>query len=381
VAKYTSQLSRIAVLAALVAVACSDDDETTEPDQTGGKAASGGATTGGSSPTGGSKSAGGSTSMGGDAAAGEPALGGSGGAESGIGGDAGSDAPEPGADFPPTSTAKAVTEWLDEGHYLDWACEEEKTVKDDGAAAIHVHGASSRVCSNILLATARGGDRFPRGSASVKEVYDADDNLLARMVAAKVSENSDAGDGWFWSDGASLAGVGADECTGCHAASGSDAEHPGAGDFVYFQVEDEPALPPTDDPALMAAWIDEGYYKDWTCEEGPTEKTGGAQAIHAHRTNRICSNARLAGSEIPDDEWPAGIASVKEVYDGDSIIGVDVYVKVRAKTDGGQGFFYYANTSTNGFGLAACASCHAAAGSDADHPGAGDFVYERQTEP
>src|SRR5688572_11337132 len=173
--KYASRCSRIAILAALVAAACSDDDETSEPNQTGGKEASGGAMTGGS------KSAGG--------------------AETGVGGDAGSEMPEPGADFPPTSTAKAVSEWLDEGHYLDWACEEENTVKDDGAAAIHVHGASSRVCSNILLATTRGGLGFPLGAASVKEVYDADDNLLARMVAAKVGANSDGGDGWFWSDG------------------------------------------------------------------------------------------------------------------------------------------------------------------------------------
>jgi hypothetical protein len=52
-------------------------------------------------------------------------------------------------------------------------------------------------------------------------VYDADDKLLARMVAAKVGADSDGGDGWFWSDGSALAGVGATDCTGCHAAPGA----------------------------------------------------------------------------------------------------------------------------------------------------------------
>jgi hypothetical protein len=229
------------------------------------------------------------------------------------------------------------------------------------------------------LATTRGGDGFPRGVAAVKEVYDAGEELVARVVSAKVEADSDGGDGWFWSDGATLAGAGAAECKGCHAAAGSDAEHPGAGDFVYFQVQGERDLPPTADAALVAAWLQEGHYNDWTCEEEPTEKIAGAAGIHVHRVNRICTNARLSSGELPDGGWPAGVASVKETYDGDSIIGLDVYVKVGAQTAGGQGFYYYAGENAEGFGLAGCVSCHSAAGTDDDHAGAGDFVYERVT--
>jgi hypothetical protein len=389
-------LSQIVLLAAILGgagAACSDDDDSAGSDPTGGRPASGGVENQGgkSSTTGGTA---GATGKGGGAMAGGAGLGGRGpGGNAGMGGDsgdaaaagmggAGFDAPPESSDFPPTSTAAAVVDWLDQEFYLDWACEDSNTVKDDGAPAIHVHGVSSRVCSNVLLATSRSGGEFPAGVAAVKEVYDEDDQIIARMVSAKAHPDSAEGDGWFWSDGGTLAGFGRSECTGCHAASGSDADHPGAGDFVYFQVQNEAELPPTDDPASIPGWLEAGFYQSWTCEEEPTDKTAGAAAIHVHRVNRICSNARLAAlPSLPASGWPAGISSVKEVYDGDSLSSIDLYVKVNADSDEGNGFFYYGGESLTGFGFDGCVGCHSAAGADADHPGAGDFVYERMIEP
>jgi hypothetical protein len=52
--------------------------------------------------------------------------------------------------------------------------------------------------------------------------------------AAAARADSDGGNGWYWYEGESAAGFGLSACTGCDAAAGSDDDHPGAGDFVYF---------------------------------------------------------------------------------------------------------------------------------------------------
>ena len=360
-------LAALSLACSLLPISCSDDDSGSE---TGGRSGvGGGAESGGRAPAGGSTS-GGSPTMGGEAGAGP----GGGMHAAGSGGEAGAEfeGPPSSAQFPPT-TAREMEAWLDEEHYLQWACEEDATVKDFGIPAIHVHGVSSRVCSNILLATSRGGT-LPAGVASVKEVYDDSGSLLARAVAAKVRADSDEGNGWYWYEGENAAGFGLSTCTGCHAAAGSDDEHPGAGDFVYFQETDEENLPPTADREAVTAWLDAGHYESWDCEAEPTEKTSGDPAIHVHGINRVCSNPRLASATLSEGEWPAGIASVKEIYDGDTITSRDVYVKV-TQTNEGLGFFYYGGASTVGFGAPGCIGCHSAAGSDAGHPGAGDFVY------
>jgi hypothetical protein len=128
----------------------------------------------------------------------------------------------------------------------------------------------------------------------------------------------------------------------------------------------------------MAAWLAAGHFDSWSCEDEATEKSDGDPAIHVHGPNRICSNERLhTGSLV--DEWPAGVASVKELHDdGAAISGYAVYVKVAGDSAKGRSFYYYEGASTAGFGLPACIGCHSAAGTDADHPGAGDFVYERE---
>ena len=137
---------------------------------------------------------------------------------------------------PPTDT-KRVEAWLARGFYQDWVCEDEPTAKTDGAPAIHAHGGKSYVCSNELLAQTerKDGEEYPRGVASVKEILDSAGKLTLTAVAVKIADDSAGGKGWYWYEGARYSGVGVSTCTSCHSAAGSDADHPGAGDFVYFR--------------------------------------------------------------------------------------------------------------------------------------------------
>lgn len=138
----------------------------------------------------------------------------------------------------PPGNAKGMAAWLaaweEEGWESEWSCEATPTAKTDGAAAIHVHNDSdgkNRVCSNQALANAEAGSELPKGAAGVKFVGDK------IYVTVKVEADSDEGNGWYWyAPGGSPEGVGIAECTGCHAAAGSDADHPGFGDFAYFRV-------------------------------------------------------------------------------------------------------------------------------------------------
>ena len=138
--------------------------------------------------------------------------------------------------LPPTTGAAELTAWLSAGFYKDWVCEAAPTLKSNGASAIHAHGNLNRVCSNLILAaSSASADReFPEGAASVKEVYDQSGRVTAFAVSVKVAARSDGGNGWFWSEG-TAAGKGLAGCIGCHSQAGADANHPGAGDFVYFQ--------------------------------------------------------------------------------------------------------------------------------------------------
>jgi hypothetical protein len=77
--------------------------------------------------------------------------------------------------------------------------------------------------------------QWQAGVASVKELFTADGEPAGIAVAVKVASDSDEGAGWYWSEGDGVAGFGVAGCTGCHLAASSDADHPGAGDLVYFR--------------------------------------------------------------------------------------------------------------------------------------------------
>lgn len=304
-------------------------------------------------------------------------------------GDGGEGNPD-GADLdpqvPPADAAR-MAKWLDmwasEQWEKGWVCEPEPSAKTDGAGAIHVHNdanGENRVCNNARLAAARGGsEQVPKGSAALKFVGD---KIYAEV---KVSDDSDAGKNWYWyAPGGSPEGLGIDACLGCHSAAGADADHPGLGDYVYFQVQSnasefDPQVPPGESAAMavwLKTWTSEGWEREWVCEPEPTAKTAGAEAIHVHNDstgkNRVCNNQRLAASKRSGDaEVPAGSASLKFV--GDSTY---VDVKVADQSDGGKGWYWYApGGSPEGTGIEGCTGCHSAADSDALHPGLGDYVY------
>lgn len=151
--------------------------------------------------------------------------------------------------------------------------------------------------------------------------------------------------------------------------------------------------PPTTNGDDVEAWLEKGQYKSWTCEtvEHPQLK------VSPHGVNRVCSNALAASySGDVDAERPVGTASVKELYDDASkLVGYAVGVKIKAKSAGGDAWYWYervpldsaaphdkAGVVADGLGSTGaaksiCVGCHAGAGSDATHSVtmSSDFVY------
>lgn len=151
--------------------------------------------------------------------------------------------------------------------------------------------------------------------------------------------------------------------------------------------EDETQVPPVSGKEAMRAWIAAGHYKSWHCEAALHDPI----AISPHGKQRICSNDVL--SAHGDGEYPVDSAGVKELYDaaGANVVGYAVYRHVKPGTDGASWYWYEEvpadsmaphdadgivadGLGDSGQAKAICVGCHAAAGSDADHPGH-DFVY------
>lgn len=128
---------------------------------------------------------------------------------------------------------------------------------------------------------------------------------------------------------------------------------------------EEAELPPVGDAAALAAWLEGGAYRSWSCEEdahAPRPPSG-------HSPNRVCSN-RLA-SQHGAGEYPVGAASVKELFDdaGENVVGYAVARKMAAGQ--GEAWFWFeqigSNVIANGLGdtgtpKTVCARCHARAG-------------------
>ena len=141
--------------------------------------------------------------------------------------------------------------------------------------------------------------------------------------------------------------------TACTAASEPDPRS--AGDDLT-----DPELPPrgTDD---LPAWLAAGYYRAWRCE--PEAHEGRAPSPHGR--NRICNNAALHAA-AGTGPFPAGAASVKEIFDGD----VKTYAVSRKLADGAGGdtwYWYEGNAEHaygNGRGTPVCTGCHGGAARD-----------------
>jgi hypothetical protein len=130
---------------------------------------------------------------------------------------------------------------------------------------------------------------------------------------------------------------------------------------------DDPQLPArgTDD---MNAWLTAGHYKSWHCEAEPHP----ARPNSGHSANRICNNDVLHADDGSEGPFVVGAAAVKELYDGDRIVGYAVYRKVTAGAGGASWYWYEAvgeDIIANGTDDDTCTGCHARAGRD--------FVFTR----
>lgn len=313
-----------------------------------------------------------------------------GGAATSDGGMGGAAAVELDPQVPPADAAKMadwLKAWSDNNWEEQWVCEASATAKTEGAEAIHVHNdadGKNRVCSNKAMAAAAEGATLPVGAAGIK-FKDSD-----IYVEVKVAADSAGGDGWYWyGPGGMPAGTGVAGCTGCHGEAGKDADHPGFGDYAYFQVTEggamselDPQVPPADAAKMaewLKAWSDNNWETEWVCEATATAKTEGAAAIHVHNDadgkNRVCSNKAMAAAQA-GTTLPVGAAGIK-------FKGEDTYVEVKVAADSaeGQGWYWYAPGGTpEGLGVSGCTGCHGEAGKDADHPGFGDYAYFQVTE-
>jgi hypothetical protein len=153
------------------------------------------------------------------------------------------------AQTPPTS-GSAVESWLADGMYKSWASE--ATVH--AARTPSPHG-FNRIYSNGLIAqNAAGTSAWPKGAASVKELYASatDTTPIGFAVYLKTDADSANGSNWYWyeritmngaknvvADGMGDKGTPLSICVGCHGGAGSDAAHTpsvGGRDQVYTPV-------------------------------------------------------------------------------------------------------------------------------------------------
>lgn len=204
-----TQTLLLATAAALLAACSSSDDSPSNTASAAGAA--------GTSSTGGASS--GSAGSGGTAQA----------AGSGTGGAASAD------QLPPKGKA-ALEAWLATEAYLSWHCEPEPHAAKQPSAH-----PGNRVCSNDLTASWTGSGERPKGSASVKVLYDAGlTKVVGHAVSIKDADASAQGAGWYWYEriGSSVYadGLGVQLCVGCHANAGMTATSPHSGDYVYTAV-------------------------------------------------------------------------------------------------------------------------------------------------
>ena len=132
--------------------------------------------------------------------------------------------------------------------------------------------------------------------------------------------------------------------------------------------------PPTSDPEAVIAWLADGAYLTWHCEEAPH----APRSPSPHSPNRICSNELLAAHG--DGEFPVDAAAVKELYDGNGDISAYA-VSRHVAHGGGAAWFWYEGSADhlNAIGLgdsgtpeSSCVGCHQSAGASTfGH----DFVF------
>lgn len=120
---------------------------------------------------------------------------------------------------------------------------------------------------------------------------------------------------------------------------------------------------PTTDFGAINAWLQKKEYLAWSHESKPHASTGP----HGGQVQTYVNPALETSLAAKAAEHPAGAASVKELYgDGSKLTGWAVMVKTQAKSEGGQGWYWYevfdvapGASGIGGQGSGTCTGCHA----------------------
>lgn len=171
--------------------------------------------------------------------------------------------------------------------------------------------------------------------------------------------------------------------SGCSGSKAGDSEATDDTATNDTTTTSSDQIPPMGE-ANIKAWLATGVYNDWHCESAEHD----ARSPSPHGVNRICSNDVLSAGSVPFAKDSAG---VKELWDkaGGQVMGYAVYLKTDADSANGANWYWYEDNpainpvggvvadgmGTSGNPKDVCVSCHVAAASDDQHPGAGDFVY------
>lgn len=163
-------------------------------------------------------------------------------------------------------------------------------------------------------------------------------------------------------------GGGGDPDTGASGDAGAPAEDtgssedagPGEDSGAPEDTGGDPAAIPTEADALFT-WLQEGGYEGWPAESAVHASTG------PHGRVRTFIGPSLEASLLAESaEHPVGSASVKELHDGDGLLGWAVMVKTQAGPAADSWYWYEvfsttsgANPVADGQGVSLCTGCHA----------------------
>lgn len=124
------------------------------------------------------------------------------------------------ADENPPTDGTALYSWLKAGEYKDWKHES----KMHKSAGPHPQQVLTYLNKSLDDSLSKGAKSHPKGSATVKELFDGSGNLSGWAVSVKTQADSAAGQGWYWyemlgtnPDSNVVAdGNGVPLCFGCH---------------------------------------------------------------------------------------------------------------------------------------------------------------------
>ena len=178
--------------------------------------------------------------------------------------------------------------------------------------------------------------------------------LLAFAVACGDDDESDAGafGGAANQGGSNAARGGSEFSAGAGGGAGSNSGDAGA-----------PAEAGLDAPIereVLEAFLERGGYQDW-----PAEAAAHASSGPHGNSVRTFYSPRAAQAVLEESPtFPAGAATVKELFDGANLYGYSVWVKADADSDSGNNVYWYETANGGspyeGLGARICTGCHSA---------------------